>query len=129
MNSKRLLLILLLILSIGLQVEPVMSATRLGLFVTQEELNIWRQRAAKGPYKTKGDVSPNSPGDWTRIQKNATAFLSNPSSDRWSGQTQDVCFVSKPSRPSRHYGVNMRDAAFYYLITGDTSIATRSTMN
>ena len=50
-------------------------AQRLGLHVTQEELNIWKQRASSGPYKTTGDVSTNSPGDWNRIQNNATRKL------------------------------------------------------
>jgi hypothetical protein len=121
MNDKRLLLILSLILSIGLQVKPAMSATPLGLFVTQEELNIWRQRAATGPYKTKGDVSPNSPGDWNRIQKNATDFILDPSSERWDGQTTNSCFVQRVHTPSRKKGVNVRDAAFYYLVTGNSS--------
>jgi hypothetical protein len=125
MNDKHLLLILSLVLSIGLQVKPAMSATRLGLFVTQEELNIWRQRAATGPYKTKGDVSPNSPGDWNRIQKNATDFILDPSSERWDGQTTNSCFVQLSNTPSRKKGVNMRDAAFYYLVTGNTNYRDR----
>ena len=31
-------------------------AQRLGLHVTQEELNIWKQRASNGPYRVTGDV-------------------------------------------------------------------------
>ncbi len=41
--------------------ETLFGQTRLGLHFTQEELNIWRQRAENGPYKTKGDVCTNSP--------------------------------------------------------------------
>ena len=37
------------------------AQTRLGLHVTQEELNIWKQRAQNGPYKSTGDVRTNSP--------------------------------------------------------------------
>lgn len=61
--------------------------TRLGLFHTSDEVTIWQARAASGPYKTAGDVSTNSPGDFTRIASNASAFLSNPTADRWTGQT------------------------------------------
>jgi hypothetical protein len=55
--------------------------------VTQEELNIWRQRAQNGPYKTAGDVSTNSPGDWTTIVANARSFANNPLVDNWDGNT------------------------------------------
>ena len=99
--------------------------TRLGLHVTQEELNIWKQRAASGPYRTTGDVSSNSPGDWTRILSNANAFLSSPSSEIWAGQTSASCWWGDrtivPPTPSRVRGEKMRDAAFAYLITGNTA--------
>src|SRR5580765_2202666 len=53
------------------------AATRLGLHVTDQELAIWQTRATSGPYKTAGDVSTNSPGDWTRINGNANTFRAN----------------------------------------------------
>ena len=62
--------------------ESLSGQTRLHLHFTQEELNIWRHRAQKGPYKTGGDVCTNSPGDWERIAGNANAFLSNPPGER-----------------------------------------------
>jgi hypothetical protein len=105
--------------------ENASSQTRLGLHVTQEELNIWKQRASSGPYKSTGDVSPNSPGDWTRIQSNANTFLSNPSAQRWSGQPAGSCwsYLSNPPSlpPGRDAGEKQRDAGFYYLLTGNTS--------
>ncbi len=67
--------------------EILSAQNRLGLHFTQEELNIRRQRAQNGPYKTRGDVCTNSPGDWERIVGHANAFLSNPSGERWKGQT------------------------------------------
>ncbi len=100
-------------------------ATRLGLHVTAEELAIWQSRAASGPYKTAGDVSTNSPGDWTRIAANAATFKngSHPY-EQWAGQTVNSCV-----QPGNNLGIinnftlgtNMRDAAFYYLVTGDTA--------
>ena len=67
------------------------AQTRLGLHVTQEELNIWRQRMTSGPYKSSGDVSTNSPGDWNRFVSNKNTFLSNPSAHRYAGQTSASC--------------------------------------
>ena len=80
----------MLLLSIFSQI-PLQAQTRLGLHVTQEELNIWKQRAASGPYKNKGDVSSNSPDDYTRILRNANALLSNPSSEFFQGYTGSGC--------------------------------------
>ena len=75
MNFRQLMLVALLVLGVcGLLWQNAMAATRLGLHVTQEELNIWKQRAVSGPYKTTGDVSPNSPGDWNRIAANASSL-------------------------------------------------------
>jgi hypothetical protein len=99
--------------------QNAVAQTRVGLHVTQEELNIWKERAASGPYKSTGDVSANSPGDWNRIMNNANAFLTNPSADRWAGQTTATCAVTWGPEPGRRLGNRLRDAAFYYLITGD----------
>jgi len=102
----------------------VFAQTRLGLHVTQEELNIWKQRAQSGPYKSAGDVQTNSPGDWTRIQNNANTFLANPSAERWSGQPTGSCWsssVGTPVTPAITWGERLRDAGFAYLITGTTS--------
>lgn len=101
--------------------EGLSGQTHLGLHFTQEELNIWRQRAQNGPYKTKGDVCANSPGDWERIAGNANAFLSNPPGERWKGQTKAVCVKPYDKiAPRREQGEKIRDAAFYFLITGHT---------
>ena len=93
------------------------AQTRLGLHVTQEELNIWRQRAQSGPYKSEGDVRSHSPGDWDRIVSNKNSFLSNPSAHRWVGQTSNSCVTpeSLPA-PSRNLGRPLMEAAFYYLV-------------
>jgi hypothetical protein len=123
MNLKQLLFAKVLIASFAFQLAAAIGQTRLGLHVTQEELNIWKQRAGDGPYKIKGDVSPNSPGDWMRIQSNANAFLLNPSGERWSGQTTGACWwadrKTTPLLPGRSRGEKLRDAAFSYLVTGN----------
>jgi len=85
--------------------EILSAQTRLGLHFTQEELNIWRQRAQNGPYKTRGDVCTNSPGDWERIVSHANAFLSNPSGERWKGQANAICVKPyDPIAPRREQG-------------------------
>jgi len=100
--------------------EILSAQNRLGLHFTQEELTIWRQRVQNGPYKTKGDVCANSPGDWERIVSHANAFHSNPSLERWKGQINAVCVKPyDPIAPRREQGEKIRDAAFYFLITGD----------
>lgn len=114
---------LVTILALGISLFPwheAMAAERLGLHVTQEELDIWRQRAVSGPYKTDGDVSNNSPGDWNRILNQANAFLSNPSAERWKGQVTPACRENGTSGPNVTLGDKLRDAAFVYLITEKT---------
>lgn len=108
----------------GLLVLPTCAwAERLGLHITSEELGIWRERTVSGPYKSTGDVSVNSPGDWDRILQNANSFLANPSAEIWVGQTSGV-FGTLPDstqpQPSRNQAEKLRDAAFVALITEDT---------
>ena len=127
MNYTRTTLSALLFVAFALlQEQPALSQTRLGLFVTQEELNVWKQRAQSGPYKSSGDVSQNSPGDWNRIKVNADAFLANPSAQRWAGNTLGRCptHSDRSFQPANTLGRQIRDAAFAYLITGDTNYKT-----
>src|SRR5262249_37269259 len=104
--------------------QSALAQTRLGLHVTQEELTIWRQRAQNGPYKTAGDVSINSPGDWDRIVSNRNAFASNPSNGRWTApQTVNGCVEANPNTygwpepgdGNVYWSTRLRDAAFYGL--------------
>lgn len=94
---------------------------RLGLHVTTQELEIWRDRAENGPYKTAGDVSTNSPGDWDRITRKAEEFLADPDRERWGGQTSG-CWSpdGSPARPGRARGEWIRDAAFVSLVEDDS---------
>ncbi|MFC5539522.1 hypothetical protein ACFPQ1_34800, partial [Rhodocytophaga aerolata] len=113
-------------------VSSLQAQTRLGLHVTKEELTIWRQRAASGPYKTRSDVSENSPDDWNRIEKNAEAFKASPASFRWGGPTllegsgavktgggDDVRLQNEPNGKALAH--HIRDAAFVALVDENRS--------
>ena len=129
MNFRQLMLVALLVLGItGVLWQNAMAAQRLGLHFTDQELSIWRQRAANGPYKSKGDVSPNSPGDWNRIESNANAFASNPSQGRWTtgptGFTSAGCVAQGSGNEpgsAEGWAHRLRDAAFYDLVKGVTT--------
>lgn len=103
------------------------AVTRLGLHFTQEELDIWRKRAQSGPYKSAGDVSRNSPGDWDRIVKYKDAFMANPSADHWAGWTVDRP-LTRDDTPGGSVGTsawahtNMLCASFYSLLMNDTAV-------
>jgi hypothetical protein len=95
------------------------------LHTTTAEITNWQSRAASGPYKTSGDVSTNSPGDWDRIVTNKNSFVSSPSAQRWSGNTVASCYDltgTNALRPGRTQGDRIRDAAFFYLVDGTTSV-------
>ena len=84
---------------------------------------MWRERAANGPYKSAGDVSENSPGDWNRIVRNTDRFLADPSAVRYTPDLPSGCAPRDFPRPRlEHDGgaTLLRDAAFYSLVTGDT---------
>lgn len=63
-----------------------------GLHFTVEELEIWCQRSKEGPYKSKGDVSKNSPGDWDNIIDAADELVRNPRIDFWKGNESGRCW-------------------------------------
>ncbi len=107
---------------------PQVTAQRLGLHVTQPELNIWKTRAASTltsgttNYRAAGDVSANSPGDWNRIKANADAFKGNPAAERYLPYpTTTTCLPQAVTGEPEHKGQKLRDAAFAYLVTGDVT--------
>ncbi|HUG85251.1 MAG TPA: Ig-like domain-containing protein, partial [Euzebya sp.] len=116
---------------------PASSNSRLGLHVTAEELDTWRQRAAAGPYRVQGDVSTNSPGDWGRVQQGAASFIADPSAGRWDGPVANNpggCVVQASSTdgdlrytPSHQRATTLRDAAFVALVqqNRDHAVAVR----
>lgn len=126
----KLLVMAAVIASTIVPTPDAIALERLGLHFTKEELDIWKQRAANGPYKTKVDASTNSPGDWDRIISNANAFLKKPKADRWDGGYQGSgCVPNLNSsysageimswEPHRSL-LKIRDAAFVYRVSGDT---------
>jgi hypothetical protein len=98
---------------------------QLRVTVTTEEINKWKERATNGPYKTKHDVSINSPGDWDRIVVAKNTFLSNPSAQRYVPYPGvDNCLpASDDSQVPWRNGEEILQAAFYYLITEDEVVA------
>jgi hypothetical protein len=132
MGDKRLkitctLRILLIVLGLNIVLgQSAAAQTPLGLLVTQEELTIWKQRAISGPYKSAGDVSTNSPGDWDRIVSNANALATGPGgNDYWPGNTCSGGWscpaVAGNPIPNRALFERTRDAAFSWLVSGNTS--------
>lgn len=101
---------------------------RLGLHVTSLELAEWRRRAVEGPYRVEGDVSPNSPGDWVRIEEQAERFLRRPDAGRWEGPRRNNpkgCVrrgVGNPgwrkTSPPIAESTELLSAAFYAMVTG-----------
>ncbi|MBC7921572.1 MAG: hypothetical protein H7Z75_10855 [Ferruginibacter sp.] len=94
---------------------------RLGLHVTASELAVWQQRAKAGPYQRPGDAQPNSPGDWERISANAREFLRQPGADRYAGYPGPGCVPKGAEYDPARNGNRLRDAAFVFLLTGDTA--------
>jgi hypothetical protein len=99
----------------------ISAQTRLGLHVTQEELNIWKQRAQSGPYKSTGDVRTNSPGDWDRIVSKKNTFNGNPTGQRWAGQTVNSCATGYNPEPGQGQGDLIVAASFYSLVANDAT--------
>ncbi len=100
---------------------------RSGLLHSPEEVVLWRQRAQQGPYRVAGDVSANSPGDWSRIRLNADRFVANPSAGRWQGPPQgdlSTCVQQWDGEPPTGGPSELRDAAFVALVTGEERFAT-----
>jgi hypothetical protein len=86
---------------------------------TDCEKTEWNLRRIAGPYKDTSDVSPNSPGDWTRIESQKNRFMATPAAHRWDGVTG--C-PGDSFNMSRVFGTWMHDAALYYFLTGDAAV-------
>jgi hypothetical protein len=102
------------------------APVRAGLLHTPEEVEIWRQRMRGGPYRSDGDTSPNSPGDWDRIRENAARFIEEPSMARYGGPIEgdlETCVQQGDSEPPVREPGYLRDAAFVTLLTGGTAEA------
>jgi len=99
----------------------VTAVTALGF--TQGEIDVWNARRVSGPYKTAGDVSTNSPGDWDRINTNATTFDGAPTAERWTGQTRTTdCVQAADANPGFGRGIPINNAAFRSLLLDDSAL-------
>jgi hypothetical protein len=95
----------------SMPVSNAVAQTTVALHATQEEVNIWKQRAVNGPYKDGYD----------RILANANAFVSSPGAV-WLGKREDGCWLPfTHERPGRTRDVGLRDAGFIYMLTGNTT--------
>jgi hypothetical protein len=114
--------------------QGAVAATRLGLHVTQEELNIWRARRTDSVNTINGFTYQSIYQN--RILEGANFFKnqSHPGGDGWwAGYTGSGCapdFVGgsrvRPvgQRYERGAGVDLMRSAFVFLLTGDLSYAT-----
>lgn len=123
MFQRSLSMLLLTSVLVGLCTIPLAAAaTRLGLHTTAEELAIWRQRAISGPYKSLGDVSSNSPGDWDRIDLRAEIFRDDPLGGIWPGPGGSGCVSGAAGHAPYEEARWMRDGAFKALIKNDNDL-------
>ncbi len=102
-------------------------AQRLGLQVTAQELKLWHIRSHIGPYKSLGDVSKNSPGDWKRIEREKNHFMASPEISLWDGLPGTGCIQQTPENPgfSSPKYVEMRywtSAAFFGMVRKDKEV-------
>jgi len=134
---------------------PKNSLAQSGIQFTPEEIAIWRQRAGLLPgktmYKSKNDVSTNSPGDWDRIYADALTAVQNSANDRFDnydtsrGLNSPITELNSPWVPNRawpartpyiddkeprpgvrgsDYGaLSIMNAGFVYLLTNDVKFA------
>jgi len=105
-----------------IQYAKTLDPAYLGMFHTEAEVTEWLSRSTSGPYKTAGDVSTNSPGDWDRIVSRASDFLATPSASGWAGNTTGTCYdTTETSGLGFGTGKELKDAAFYFAVTGNTT--------
>lgn len=115
--------------------SPQAPPESLSLFVTEAELLMWQSRAVNGPYRVDGDVSANSPGDWTRVVNDKDNFMGNPTSSLYEGSVENGVGLGKcvdsshdTGRVPTHLGAGGRTerlvaAALYALVQEDLSVA------
>lgn len=96
--------------------QPPFTSDKLGTSITKQELEIWKERT------TSGQFSEN----WARIVKNANAFLVSPQAEIWKHNLRPIIQTKPETNPPHavkpvREGIKLRDAAFYYLLTGSAT--------
>src|SRR5919197_1866407 len=109
------------------------AQTRLGLQVTQEELNVWRQRMADNVNTINGVTFQSIYQNRILADANSFKNQSHPGGDgQWVGYTGSGCVPANDQsiRPGsggtpygRGNGAYLMRSAFNFLLTGDTSYA------
>ena len=116
--SERLLALIHVIVFLCLAVHVFAQ----GIHWDEADLSIWQDRAINGPYKSNGDAYASViPAEWQRIENNANQFRSNPTADRKSDYT---IYTDRNQAKTVTNHLTMVDAAFYALVTNDSSLAT-----
>jgi hypothetical protein len=132
---KHLLLFTLRIVGLLLfSLSPSPGQTRMGLFATEEDRLIWRDRFDNGPYKNKGDVSANSIGDGKRVNDNANSFRSNPAADRYDSKVYKGSGYVPRDNGSTTYdpegkAIGLRDCAFRSLVYRNHPNSTKAALS
>ena len=102
------------------------EVTKLGLFHTDADVDMWRERAIRGPYRAEGDAFDNSPGEWLRLREDAEAVREAPESFLWylpegsgcvpsAGHGMDIAEARNDSR-------TLAGAAMYALVRDDREL-------
>ena len=133
MNIRSIIYVCLTVLGAYVSFEPqALAQTRLGLHVTQEELNVWRARMTDNVNTINGFTYQAIYN--ARIKADADSFVaqSHPGGDgRWTGWTGVGCQPGDDSVDpgsggtpfSRGNGAWMMRSAFNFLLTGTASYA------
>ena len=72
-------------------------ASRIGLFHTAADVEMWRDRAEYGPYQTEGDAFSRSPGEWDKVVADAEAVRADPEAHLWDLPEGDQCVHAQES--------------------------------
>jgi len=101
------------------------AQTRLGLHVTREELNIWKQRMTDNVNGINGYSFQNIYQNRILADANTFKAQSHPGGDgSWVGYTGTGCIPGGQSIvPGRSNGLKIFKSAFHFLLTGDASFA------
>lgn len=128
---KKLLFIILFLITTG----QVAFSQRVGLFLTQPELDSLKVRAGLLPgtpmYRHTGDVQAFSPGDGDRIISKANQYISGTASSNYLEDRYTEYFKGGPNAPVQKDGtvkydpetaaLKMMHCARHYLLTGSTA--------
>ena len=114
-------------------IDPITTAptTNVALLATSDEVAMWQDRAANGPFRSTGDFSNNSPGHWLEMDAaRSTSWV------RWSGPQYlsggkvvllagSNGLANDPPGSVRINAHDMMSAAYAALVLDDTALASQ----